>query len=188
MNLSHGIAAKTLALAILSAFLAPLFFGLWWVAIYSAEQKLRIDDTLLQFDRFRSVAEFDIAKLGQNLENSRPPVFLADGPRSVQTSALQSKIREMAAQRGVDILQAAELKPIQAAPGLQMLGVHVEMSGPVAGLHAVLQQVETSVPWLFIDNLQLRAGYADLAQGEPPLSLSADIMGVVPTPTEAPNP
>jgi Type II secretion system (T2SS), protein M subtype b len=188
MNVSTGITAKTLALLILLAILSPLFFWFWWLANYAAERRLRIDDTLLQYDRFRSIAAFDISKSGHSLENSRPLVFLADGPQSVQTSALQSRIREMAAQRGVDILQASELKPIVAAPGLQKLGIHVEMSGPVAGLHAVLQQIEISVPWLFVDNLQLRAGYADPSQGEPPLTLSADILGVVPVAMETPNP
>jgi Type II secretion system (T2SS), protein M subtype b len=179
MNFQSGLLSKLAALAILLCGMLPLVIGTTWMLTWAATQTEQIDETLQQYDRFRSVAAFDPASLRKGFGSSTAPVFLGEGPQAVLTSSLQSRLREIAAQRGVEVLQAAELTPTESIPGLLKIGIRVEMSGPAQGLHGVLEQIEQSVPWLFLDNTQLRAGYTDPSQGEPPLSLGTDVWGVI---------
>jgi Type II secretion system (T2SS), protein M subtype b len=179
MKLGPGILAKLVALGLLVSALMPLLFIALWLKIWSENQTEQIDLTLQKYDRFRSVAAFDVNSLGNKSSDLISPILLGSGPHAVLTSLLQSRLREIAAQRGVEVLQAAELEPKEAVPGMLKIGVRVEMAGPAQGLHGVLEQIEQSVPWLFLDNVQLRAGYSEQSQGEATMTLGTDVWGVV---------
>jgi hypothetical protein len=180
---ADALLRKCAALALLLLFLAPLFAaGFWTLAAYRNGESER-QDMLDRFDRLRAVVAFgkDAPKSAATLDVGR--YLLGSGPPAVLSAGLQSRLREIAAQQGVEVLQASDLKPRQAE-GLTALGITVEMSGPAQGIHAVLQQLELSVPWLFIGKLQIRSGYTEgvSPDPEPPLVAVLDTWGLAATP------
>jgi Type II secretion system (T2SS), protein M subtype b len=186
MTLTSGPLSRFIALTLLVIATIPVGTGVLWLVSWSKSQTEEIDDTLQRYDRFRSIASFDVNSLGTVSDGQSSSVYLGNGPHAVLTSSLQSRLREIALQLGVEVLQAAELTPTESIAGLLKIGIRVEMSGPAQGIHGVLKQLDHSVPWLFLDNMQLRAGYADPSQGEPPLTLGADIWGVIPSTPQQP--
>ncbi len=186
MKLASGFIAKLVALALLVCAMIPLLVVVLWLNTWSGDQTKQIDLTLQKYDRFRSVAAFDVNSLGNKSDDFVSLILLGNGPQAVLTSTLQARLREIAAQRGVEVLQAAELTPMDASTGMLKIGIRVEMSGPARGLHGVINQIEQSVPWLFLENVQLRAGYADPSQGEAPMTLGTDVWGVVMSTTAPP--
>lgn len=187
MKLTSGPLAKLAALAVLACAMIPLLFASLWLSSWSADHAEQIDVALLKYDRFRSVAAFDVNSFGNKSGDLISPIVLGTGPQAVLTSSLQSRLREIAAQRSVEVFQASELAPMEVIPGMLKIGIRVEMSGPAQGLHGVIEQIEQSVPWLFLENVQLRAGYSDPSQGEAPMTLGTDVWGVIAT-TAAPPP
>lgn len=141
-----------------------------------------------QYDRTRAVASFDVASLtSSHLDEWIKRFALGEGQPAVLTANLQSKIRELAQQKGVEILQAGDLKFDVQEDGFARLGVHIEMSGKQDGIVSVIQQVQQSQPWLFLDNVQFRSGYlvgATMAV-EPPHYVSMDVWGIAPADPES---
>ncbi len=185
------ILSKLGAIGILLLAFVPLGLAALYVAEQQRSKENDIQDIADKYDRFRSVASFDVSKLEAGAgQDTNVKLFLGEGPPAVLTSSLQARLREIAVQRGVDIIQAGELKPVDIGTGLVKLGVRLEMSGPQQGIHSVLQQIEQSVPWLFAENIQLRSGFIDVSEQatEPPLSLGLDVWGVVPVQEDAAKP
>jgi hypothetical protein len=174
---------KLLALAIALLLLAPLVFGAIYFSSRQAENAVAELEALDRYDRFRSVAAYDPAKLAAAAsEANLARYFLGSGSPAVVSASLQARLRELAQQRRVEIVQASDLKSEPIGTDMVKLGVRLELAGPFQGVHEVLQQIEASVPWLFLDNVQIRSGFFDASSMpvEPPMTVSLDVWGVVP--------
>jgi hypothetical protein len=178
------VLGKLFGFAILMALVAPPVFGglYFWSDIKSREEEWATSSE--RFDRLRSVAAFDIAQYPAESRNQfAADAYLGSGTPAILTASLQSRLREFAVQRGVEIVQASELKDDSTDNPFSKLGIRLEMSGPAAGIYDVLQQIEQSKPWLFIDNVQMRSGFVDSVQQqpvEPPMFVGMDVWGVAP--------
>jgi hypothetical protein len=180
---------KLLAVVIGLLLLAPIGGAATYFTFVWSNNAEAIQDELDKYDRFRSVAAYDPAKLlVSTSEADLSRYFLGAGSPAVVSASLQARLRELAQQRRVEIIQASDLKSEQITPELMKLGVRLELSGPFHGVHDVLQQIEASVPWLFVDNVQIRSGFFEaVAQPiEPPMSASLDVWGVVSTNASGP--
>jgi Type II secretion system (T2SS), protein M subtype b len=187
MNLRGTLLSKLLVVVLTLVPIAILgsFAAMAWT--YWTEKNTELSDSLVQYDRLRSVAEYkfdDKTKAGPREDASL--VFLGQGPQAVLSAALQSRLREMAVKRGVDVVQASDLKVADIQKGITRVGVRLEMSGQFEGMHSMLQEIEQASPWLFVGNIELRSGFADASelQTEPPVYLGIDVWGIVPAPVE----
>lgn len=183
MRQSKAVQALGVSIGFLAIAMIPvlMFYFIWlqWTTNEQAKSVL-----LANFDKFRAVASYDPQNLATDPNPAIP--FLGEGSSTGVTATLQAKIRELAAQRGVDVIQAADLPQKTLAEGLTQLGIRLDMAGPPQGVFAVLQQIEEAVPWLFVDNIQLRQNYVDTnAQTEPTMALSLEVWGIVPAPAPA---
>ncbi len=134
-----------------------------------------------KYDRLRSVSELKLEQLGKHLAQPElETVFLSGASSSVITSDLQSKLRAVAAQNNVEVIQASELTFAVSEDGLKKLGVRLEMVGGVQGVAAVLKAIRSYVPILYADNVTMRSNEipGQLTQTEPPISLGIDVWGV----------
>jgi Type II secretion system (T2SS), protein M subtype b len=192
MMLQGTALSKLLAVLLLAVpFGAAAFAGnlLWeqW-----KNQNTEIAAILDQYDHARAVASFRAGSLNApHSEDWIKRASLGEGQPAVLTAGLQSKIRELAVQKAVEILQAGDLKFDVQDDGFARLGVHIEMSGSQEGIVSVIAQVQQSQPWLFLDNVQLRSGYLSGAvmATEPPHYVSMDVWGIAPAePENVPKP
>lgn len=139
------------------------------------------------YDKLRAIAAFHKSAPVETADaGDLPAILLGDGTPAVLSAGLQAKLREMAAGFAVDIIQVGELQPKTIA-NFQQIGVRVEMSGPLQGVHRLLQQVGANTPWLFTGNVQLRSGVDQgfASATEPPLYLALDIWGLAAVETAA---
>jgi Type II secretion system (T2SS), protein M subtype b len=172
---------KLFGFLILLVLVMPLMLGglyFWWDIKSRAEDWATSNERL---DRLRSVAAFDVDQYpADSRDQLAADAYLGNGTPAILTANLQSRLREFAVQRGVEIVQASELKFDTPTGLFSKLGIRLEMSGPASGIYDVLQQIEKSKPWLFIDNLQIRSGFADASQQavEPPMFVGMDVWGV----------
>lgn len=188
MNASlNPILSRFVALALCLGLLGTIALG---IAIYTGKSRDLADAAeldLQKYDRFRSVVGYDASALEAAANGNKAMMMLGNEPRSVITSSMQSRLRDMASALAVEVLQASELKPVELMPGLTKIGIRVDMVGPERGIHGIIVQIEASTPWLFLENVQLRSGYATSPEVEPALSLSTDIWGVITAPQTEPK-
>jgi hypothetical protein len=179
MNRIDALLRRLAAVALLLLVLAPLpIAGLWALAAYRGGEAER-QEKLERYDRLRAIAAYGAAARQAPAPPDVSRYLLGSGPSGVLTAGLQARLREIAASQGVEVLQASELKA-REAEGLTALGISAEMVGPAQGVHAVLQQIDLAVPWLFLGKLQMRSGYAEgvTHESEPPLAVGLEIWGL----------
>lgn len=180
---------KVAAIAMLLLVLAPLFVvaALGWQAYRANSEEIAAKQDL--FDRVRAIAGYKTQSSSTTAPDGFAGLLLGDGPPAVLSAGLQARLRDMANGLNVDIQQTSELKPKPAA-GLDQLGVHIEMTGPLAGVHALLLQIDQSEPWLFAEHLQIRSGFGESGQleFEPPVSVTLDVWGLAARPPQAAQP
>jgi Type II secretion system (T2SS), protein M subtype b len=176
---------KVTGLLLMLLALAPIALAGWfmWTSYGSkAEETAEMAD---RYDRLRSIAAFNPDKLlATGSENPVSKYFLGEGTPAILTASLQAKIRELAGQQGVEVVQASELSlPVEDA-AISKLGIRLEMSGPAKGILAILSGIEASEPWLFVGNVQLRSGFAEGVDesAEPPMTIGMDVWGVIAKP------
>ena len=149
----------------------------WWV--YRGNERA-ITERLASFDRLRSIAVFARTLGAARPEETSKPYaawYLGIGTPAIMTARLQQRLRQSAAENGVEIVQVSDLAPKQI-DRITYLGVRVEMSGPAAGFHRMFAAFETSLPLLFVDGLRMRANAAPDA-GDTLLYMDAEFMGAI---------
>jgi hypothetical protein len=144
-------------------------------AIYLQREET-ITDAVENYDRLRSVASVKLDEF--EAETDSRGLFLSSGPASVVTAELQAKLREVAGQNQVEIIQASELKLPEATDGLTRLGIRLEMLGSSGGIQTMLKSINANVPRLYVDKVEFRSNEAAGQQVEPPLWLGIDVWGI----------
>lgn len=153
--------------------------GITWL-VYS-DKAARLAEAQAQLENMLRIANTDVGQYATvSISEVAKNSSLGTDTPAVLAANLQSRLREIASANGVDIYQASDLAMAEAENGVQKVGLRLEMSGPFKGVHTFVLQIEQSVPWLFVDNFQLRSGYLDgnpLAV-EPPMQMTLDVWGL----------
>jgi Type II secretion system (T2SS), protein M subtype b len=177
LKLVQAIGSKIAALGILFAAVGAIAFAAYQLAGGSTGE----DTQALQerYDRLRAIANFK-GTIARQSPASVASFFLSEGPPAVLSANLQAKLRDIATERGVEILQASDIQETELRPGLNKLGVRVQLVGPLKGIVGVVEEIEKQRPWLFADNVEFHSGYADgiPAEVEPSVTLAADVWGL----------
>jgi hypothetical protein len=185
MTAASTLFSKILAITILlAACLPPAAAGFWAYQTY-LEGEQSIADELEKLDRLRAIAaHLPVLERMKPDEKTRAfeRWFMGEGTPAMLTAGLQAQLRQLAAAQGVEVLQANEAKS-KEIDKLTYLGVALEMSGTASGLHGILNQIEMSVPLLFLDNIIIRSDFGDAEgqQREPLLIMTFQVYGALMT-------
>jgi hypothetical protein len=174
-------------LASLLVLLSPVLIAAIPIALAWASYVQKVETYKLSEETYVRLAQ--IAKVAVPVTSSDDVnTLLADVSLGNDTSAilgagLQSKLREIAQQNGLEVIQAADMETAPTPEGdsaPQRIGIRIDVSGPTKGVHSFLTSIEVMKPWLFVDNVRLQAGSIEGAEAtiEPPMQLSLDVWGL----------
>jgi general secretion pathway protein M len=156
------------------------------VGAYRANQE-SIEDARLQVARFQAVAaEADALKAKvteiEELHASRP-YYLTKATDALAAVELQDRVKLAVSDNG------GTIRSIQALPGekdgqLQRVTLRVQMTTTITSLFNIVHALETSQPFLFLDNIDIKGRpVRDTKQGtasDPTLSVTLDLYGFRP--------
>jgi hypothetical protein len=146
-----GIALTCLAVAVIAA--------AWVLRANALLGSAEIEAALARYDRMAAVAAYQASQPSSGgAEAGRGPfegLFLAAGTPSVVGANLQSQIKQLAANQGVEVMQASSL-PVRTEGPLTMVGGGFSVSGTVPAIYALLRQIDQSSPLLFLEHLDIR--------------------------------
>ncbi len=156
------LASRLLALALLLALVAFGWLGLVQPVIAERhEAQARIEQTRDLLARYRGISagrddlEGERAYWQQEVL-PQSGVFAAGDP-AVAAADLQSTVSTVVKNSDGDLLSIQILRE-QAERGLQVVTVRVQFSADVESLTGIFHELESRRPYLFVDNLQIRAG------------------------------
>jgi hypothetical protein len=152
--------------------------------------QIEFAEQLEQYDRLRAIAEYPIDGLAsQNQSAPTSELILGSGAQPVLAAGLQAKIRTLGESNSLQVVQTSDLPTEKLNESFSRLGIRAELAGPLSNLQTLLSELEQSKPWLFVDNVQLRSGFADSSpQATEPLSyLGMDVWGIVVMDTQKPE-
>ena len=138
---------------------------------------------LMKFDKLRAIAAFksNVAEPVQTAgQTPGAELFFTAGTPAVVTAQLLSNLKNIASAHGLDVLRAADL-PAKVEGPLNSVGGSVDLSGNMPSVLAFIQDIETTKPALFIEELELhtnRESNAD-ANVETFLNVSVQVYGVI---------
>ncbi|HTO85829.1 MAG TPA: type II secretion system protein GspM [Methylomirabilota bacterium] len=109
---------------------------------------------------------------------------LAGGTDALAAAQLQGRLKTLVESSGGTIGSMQTL-PTVSEQDLKRVAIRLEMSAPLLPLLRVLQGLETGVPLLFVDNMDVQSrliqlGGTDDAQQEPVLAVGFDVYGYLP--------
>jgi hypothetical protein len=105
-------------------------------------------------------------------------VLLGKASPAVLSAALQERLRVLAQQRGITVVQASELTS-DVTPPLSKVGLKLDVTGSSESILQFAAEVEQLEPWLVIEAAVLRSGFIDTSpqQQEPLMTASLEIWG-----------
>jgi general secretion pathway protein M len=156
------------------------------------ESRAAITEAAARLSRIKSIAatkprlEELAAKMASDMGQS--DAFLRADTEALAGAALQERLRQLTSAQGIS-LGALQWDADKTATGLGRISVRVQVTTTIGPLYELLGSVETSMPLLFIDDLDIQgSGPGDPGQpSQPgPLSVSFECYGFWLGPTGAP--
>jgi hypothetical protein len=103
--------------------------------------------------------------------------FLASATPQLMLAQLQQRLQSMAASHQAQFLRAAEIPSVEKE-GFALAGVRIELTGSIESIAGLIESIETSAPWLFVERAHF-TGDALIAHDpnrKPILSISLDVL------------
>lgn len=171
------------ALALMVAVLGTFFLFLARGWDLDKEQSV---GQLTKLDRLRAVASYGavLDKLTQQSSNDAfKDLFLGEGTPDVVYADMLTRLKELSATLGVEVLRADGLQSKTEGP-LALVGGNIEVSGTIPAIYGFVQQIEAAKPLLFIDRLAIRGAGApiDEQHSDTALTVEMQIYGALPNP------
>ncbi len=179
--------SRLVALLLLAA---VLLAGLLWVIeplrTSFAEADQAVADAREQLARYGGIAvqkpdlERRVAALGQ--DQSLSASYLSGETDALAAASLQSRVATLIASSGA-ALGSIQVLPARDEEGLRRVGIRLQFTARIEGLTTVLQQTESGVPALFIDNLDIQSRMLPATAAssdptvEPVLTVALDVYG-----------
>jgi general secretion pathway protein M len=147
------------------------------------QSRQAIDEAQLRLARIKAVAatkpqlEAVAAKMVSDIGQS--DAFMRADTEALAGAALQERLRNLTSAQGITV-GAIQWAGGKTESGLGRISVRVQIMAPLGPLYALLGSIETTMPLLFIDDIDIQA----TASGDPgqplqegPLSVSFDCYG-----------
>jgi hypothetical protein len=157
----YSPASRAAAIALLGAVavcLHVLIVGPVWQAYLDGDEQLA--EAAARLQRFTDIAASDdrIEEMARRLNvNDDSALFLPEGPPAVVTADLQARLKTLAGQHQVVISSARAVSP-WIEDGLFIQGLALEISGETPSLVGFVRDIETAVPFLFVESARFRTG------------------------------
>lgn len=181
--------SRAAALLLLVAVLA----GAWiWVVEPIAAAYRRTDadladgrDMLQRFDRLgdaRAALEAQLKAIEERPATTA--YYLAGATDALAAAALQARVTALVESSGASIVSIQTL-PSSEEQGLRRVAIRLQMASELAPLVRILHGLETGVPVLFLDSIELQSynvpyGDANEPAVEPQLTVGFDLYGFLP--------
>lgn len=147
------------------------------------QSRQAIDEAQVRLARIKAVAatkpqlEAIAAKMATDIGQS--DAFMRADTEALAGAALQERLRNLTSAQGISV-GAIQWAGGKTESGLGRISVRVQVMAPLGALYALLGSIETTMPLLFIDDIDIQA----TASGDPgqplqegPLSVSFDCYG-----------
>jgi Type II secretion system (T2SS), protein M subtype b len=120
------------------------------------------------------------SSLGHEIDIERHLIGAEDTPSL--RAELQALVKDLAAQRGLQVFQASEESGENFKSTLKAVRLRLEVAGVWSSALQFLQDIESQQKWLFVDNLTMRSSEQESVTptGEPQVQMSILISGLVP--------
>lgn len=172
---------RAIALFILAAL---LFFA--WTALIGptvasyAERQYQIEETRYQLGKFEVLAaRKDGAE--QQLERATAAYasrgeFLREETPALASANLQTRLRAIVSANGA-VMSAARTIPAKQRDGFQAVTLRITLTGDLDAVKKTMHKIEANVPYLIIDNLDLKPSRIQGAPQFISLDASFDVIG-----------
>jgi hypothetical protein len=182
-----SVASKLLAILLLLAVTAPLVASAYNILTLLRDQPALEAEANEQALRLEAAAA--VVPASQDVDATKTfsgRVLLGKAPPAVLSAALQERLRSLAQQRGITVVQASELTSDVTAP-LSKVGLKLDVTGSSDSILQFAAEVEQLEPWLAIEAAVLRSGFIDASpqQQEPLMTASLEIWGRASTGSDA---
>lgn len=117
-----------------------------------------------------------MAEMRENVPDD--PVYLSGGSESLVGADLQNRVKTVVESSG-GRLASTQVLPASEDSGFRQITIRVRMTSDIDGLHKILHALETSRPYLFLDNIDVNAreGRRGTAEQETELTTTFDVFG-----------
>jgi Tfp pilus assembly protein PilO len=182
-----SLGSKLLAILLLLLVVAPLVAGGYNIFSLLRSQPALEAETNDQTLRLEAAAAVEPSS--QDAEAAKTfagRVLLGKAPPAVLSAALQERLRALAQQRGITVVQASELTS-DVTPPLNKVGLKLDVTGSSESILQFASEIEQLEPWLAIEAAILRSGFVDTSpqQQEPLMTASLEIWGRASTGADA---
>ncbi len=182
--------SRAAALLLLAAVLAVAY--VWIVepiaAAYANTEAAIADtrDLLERYDRLaaaRTSLEAQLAAIEQKPDTAA--YYLSGATDALAAASLQARVTALVEGSGATLLSIQTLTSAEDG-GLRRVAIRLQMTAEIAPLVRVLHGLESGIPLLFVDNLELQSQAApsiepDAAQAAVPLIVGFDLYGYLPS-------
>jgi general secretion pathway protein M len=181
--------SRVAALLLLAAVLAAAY--VWIVepiAAAYANTEAAVADTRALLERYNRLAaarpslEAQLAAIEQKPDTAA--YYLSGATDALAAAALQARVTALVEGSGASLLSIQTLTSTEER-GMRRIAIRLQMTAEIAPLVRVLHGLETGIPLLFVDNLELQSQAApaiepDTAQASAPLIVGFDLYGYLP--------
>ena len=181
--------SRAAALLLLAAVLAAAY--VWIVAPIAAayaDTEAAIADTRALVERYDRLAaarpslEAQLAAIEQKPDTAA--YYLSGATDALAAASLQARVTALVEGSGATLLSIQTLTSTEDR-GLRRVAIRLQMTAEIAPLVRVLHGLETGIPLLFVDNLEMQgqaapASEPDAAQASAPLIVGFDLYGYLP--------
>lgn len=159
MNLPQGVRGRLVALAlVLIPAILVVRYGVWPLVESYATSGTELENTREDIARYqRLLNELPVLEEAvARLERTRPlaPYLLAGSNRALAAADLQRRLQESAERSNVTILSLRVGNPGPDGP-LERISVEARLRAGIGELRDLLYQIETSKPYLFVDDFSI---------------------------------
>jgi general secretion pathway protein M len=179
---SRRLALLVLAVAFL-AIVGPIAFGAWYLNNYYETELAKKTDRIERFQRIASTRA-EVAKQLDAMRAKEPrKFFLRSGATALSAAEAQEAVRAIVEANGGKLITMQA--PSSREEGRhRQITVNVQLTANVQALRRILHAIETSTPYLFVENLTIRSqvtGQHRPAPGqEPEVFVHFDVNGYTP--------
>lgn len=176
--------SKALAVSLLLTLLALAWSAVSPLLASHAENGQAIEHKRVMLGRLQAVAAY-AGEIERHIEASRRVLgdeeFLKGDGDELIAADLLTHLKAIVAEHGASITSARPA-PLRELGSFDLIGLRIDLSGPIDAVHGTLRAVEANVPWLSVENATFRAERRSETDDSAPvfLSVQMEVLGAVP--------
>ncbi len=165
-----------------------LSFVFWAIVVRPSfttiiERNNDIEETRFQLGKFNGLAAKKVsaeeALVKVTASQSNRGEFLQEGTSALASAQLQTRLQAIVKSNGAEISATRTLPP-QDYDGFQKIGLRITLAGELDAVKTILHKIESNVPYLLVDNLELKPSRVQGSANQLRLDATLDVLGFLP--------